>query len=64
MNNEYESGRYGQYLKYFQNNEDYIDYKDSSITIKWRPNVSWVEDVNLVNYNWEEKDDNSDNSDN
>lgn len=59
MNNEYESGRYGQYLKYFQNNEDYIDYKDSSITIKWRPNVSWVEDVNLVNYNWEEIDDNS-----
>lgn len=54
MNNEYESGRYGRHLKYFQSLNDYNDYLDSSTTVKVRPNVAYCdENIKYVKYNWE-----------
>lgn len=54
MNNEYESGRYGHYLKYFQDEDDYKTYRDNSETTKFRPNVSYCEEEEEVKYNWQE----------
>lgn len=54
MNNEYESGRYGRHLKYFQNLQDYTDYLDSSTTVKVRPNAAYCDgNIKYVKYNWE-----------
>lgn len=54
MNNEYESGRYGTHLKYFQNLDDYTEYLDSSTTVKARPNVAYCDgNIKYVKYNWE-----------
>lgn len=54
MNNEYESGRYGTHLKYFQSLDDYNDYLDSSTTVKARPNVAYCDgNIKYVKYNWE-----------
>ena len=55
MNNEYESGRYGTHLKYFQSLDDYNDYVDSSTTVKVKPNVSFCDDqTQYVKYNWQQ----------
>lgn len=55
MNNEYESGRYGTHLKYFQSLDDYNDYVDSSTTVKVRPNVSFCDgNIKYVKYNWQQ----------
>ena len=54
MNNEYESGRYGTHLKYFQSLDDYNDYVDSDTTVKARPNVSFCDGQDqYVKYNWQ-----------
>ena len=57
MNNEFESGRYGIHLKYFQSLSDYNDYLDSSLTAKVRPNISYCDgNEKYVKYNWESSD--------
>ena len=54
MNNEFENGRYGTYIKYFENIDGYIDYLNSSSNVKASPNVSYCDgNKKLVKYNWE-----------
>ena len=52
MNNEYENGRYGTHLKYFQDVQGYNAYLDSSTTVKALPNVSYCAQEQNVKYNW------------
>lgn len=46
MNNEYQSGLYGTYLKYFQNKGDFNDFITDDTKVKEIPNVALIESVN------------------
>ena len=52
MNNEYESGRYGTNIKYFEDEPDYTSYYNNDSSIKATPNVAYIEDSELVVYDW------------
>ena len=52
MNNEYESGRYGTNIKYFEDEPNYTSYYNNDSSVKATPNVAYIEESEQVIYDW------------